>query len=105
MVAKRSTILSRPLFDPKDLDNETKINTAIKRNFIGEITDPLPEHCHYANLTDMLNFSRINFNKSISLNPKQNIDIETQVGSSVKLGEVAEVKNGELLTLKLFIKD
>ena len=63
-----------PLFDPKDLDNDTKINTAIKRNFIGEITDPLPEHCHYARLTDMLDFSRINFNKAISLNPKQNID-------------------------------
>ena len=63
-----------PLFDPDDLDDETKINTAIKRNFMGEITDPLPEHCHYAELTDMLNFSRTDFKKVISLNPKQQIE-------------------------------
>ena len=82
-----------PLFAPKDLDNDTKINTAIKRNFIGEITDPLPEHCHYANLTDMLDFSRIDFNKVINLNPKQNIDIETK-WDLVKLGKVVETQYG-----------
>ena len=31
-----------PLFDPQNLDNDRKINTAIKRNFMDEITDPLP---------------------------------------------------------------
>ncbi len=83
-----------PLFDPKDLlNNNEKINTAIKRNFIGDTTGPLPDHCHYANLTDMLDFTRIDFKKAISLNPKQNIDIETK-WDKVKLGEVAEVKNG-----------
>ena len=82
-----------PLFDPKDLDNSEKINTAIKRNFIGETTDPLPAYCHYAVLTDMLDFTRIDFNKVINLNPKQNTDIETQ-WELVKLGEVVEVRNG-----------
>ena len=82
-----------PLFDPKDLDNDTKINTAIKRNFIGETTDPLPEYCNYAKLTDMLDFSRTDFNKAINLNPQQNTDIETQ-WPLVKLGEIVEVKNG-----------
>ena len=75
-----------PLFAPNDLDNRQKINTAIKRNFIGETTDPLPEYCHYAELTDMLDFNRTDFNKAISLNPKQNIDIETK-WELVKLGE------------------
>ncbi len=78
-----------PLFDPKDPDNIAKINTAIKRNFIGETPDPLPEHCHYAKLTDMLNFSRVDFHKIISLNPQQNIDIETQ-WPLVKLGDEIE---------------
>ena len=82
-----------PLFDPNALDNSQKINTAIKCNFIGETTDPLPEHCHYAVLTDMLDFSRIDFNKVINLNPKQNTDIETQ-WELVKLGEVVGVRNG-----------
>ena len=76
-----------PLFDPQDLDNWTKINTAIKRNFIGESTDPLPEHCFYIKLTDMLNFSRVNFDKVIRLNPPQ--DIETQY-PLVKLGDAIE---------------
>ena len=84
--------ISTPLFDPEDLDNGTKINTAIKRNFIGEITDPLPEHCHYAELTDMLNFSRVDFDKVIRLNPPQ--DIETQY-PLVKLGdEIETIENG-----------
>ena len=82
-----------PLFDPKDLDDDTKINTAIKQNFMGETTDPLPEHCHYAKLTDMLNFNRIKFNKIINLNPMQNIDIETQ-WSSVKLRKVCNLQGG-----------
>ena len=83
-----------PLFDPKDLlNNNEKINTAIKRNFIGEITDPLPDHCHYANLTDMLDFTRIDFKKAISLNPKQNIDIETK-WELVKLREVCNLQGG-----------
>ena len=81
-----------PLFDPQDLENGTKINTAIKRNFIGEITDPLPEHCHYIKLTDMLNFSRVAFDKVIRLNPPQ--DIETQY-PLVKLGdEIETIESG-----------
>ena len=67
-----------PLFDPKDLDNSEKINTAIKRNFMGKTTDPLPEYCQYAKLTDMLDFNYTDFNKVISLNPQQNTDIETK---------------------------
>ena len=67
-----------PLFDPKDPENIEKINTAIKRNFTGKTTDRLPEYCNYAKLTDMLDFSRTDFNKSINLNPQQNTDIETK---------------------------
>ena len=83
-----------PLFDPKDPDNNVKINTAIKRNFIGPTTDPLPEHCHYAKLTDMLNFSRVDFDKIISLTPSQNTEIETQ-HPLVKLGtEIETIETG-----------
>ena len=82
-----------PLFDPKDPDNIAKINTAIKRNFVGETTDTLLEYCHYAKLTDMLDFSRVDFNKAISLNPKQNTNIETQ-WPLVKLGDVVETQYG-----------
>ena len=78
-----------PLFDPSDIDNDSKINMAIKRNFIGDIVDPLPKYCQYAKLTDMLNFSRVDFDKNINLNPQQNTDIETQ-WPLVKLGDEIE---------------
>ena len=81
-----------PLFDPNDLDNGSKINMLIKRNFIGT-TDPLPECCRYAELIDMLDFSRTDFNKAISLNPKQNTNIKTQ-WPLVKLGEVCSLQGG-----------
>ena len=61
----------------------------IRRNFIGEITDPLPEHCYYAKLTDMLDFSRVDFDKIISLIPLKNIEIETE-HPLVKLGDEIE---------------
>ena len=81
-----------PLFDPNDLDNDMKINTAIKNNFIGKPTDSLPEYCNYVKLTDMLNFSRVDFDKII--NPQQNIDIETQ-WPLVKLGdEIETIESG-----------
>ena len=82
-----------PLFNPKDLDNGIKINTAIKHNFSGETIDPLPEYCQYAKLTDILDFSRIDFNKAIDLNPKQNNDIETK-WELVKLGDKVNSING-----------
>ncbi len=78
-----------PLFDPKDPDNNAKINTTIKRNFIGETIDSLPEHCHYAKLFNMLNFNRVDFNKIISLTPSQHTKIETQ-HPLVKLGDEIE---------------
>ena len=76
-----------PLFDPKDLDSDSKINMAIKRNFIGETIELLPEHCHSTKLTDMLNFSRVDFNKIISLNPQRNIETQWPL---VKLGDEIE---------------
>ena len=84
--------ITTPLFDPEDLNNNSKINTVIKHNFIGEITDPLPEHCHHAKLADMLKFSRVDFDKVIRLNPPQ--DIETQY-PLVKLGdEIETIESG-----------
>ena len=86
-----------PLFDPQNLDNNQKINTAIKRNFIGETMDPLPEHCLYAELIDMLNFSRVDFDKAISLNPK--LQIEEKVRAGVNSGY--QMKNiDKVLTLE-----
>ena len=83
-----------PLFDPRDLNNDSKINMAIKRNFSGDIVDSLPEYCQYAKLTDMLNFNRTDFDKIISLNPQLNTNFETQ-WRLVKLGdEIETIESG-----------
>ena len=86
-----------PLFDPKNLDNTANINTAIKNNFIGEITDPLPERCHYAKLTDMLNFNRTDFDKAISLNLKLPVE---ETAQSVINSEYERKKIDRVLTLE-----
>ena len=85
--AKTVNDIITPLFDPKDLDDDSKINMAIKRNFIGETIELLPEQCHYTKLTDMLNFSLVDFDKIISLNPQQNIETQWPL---VKLGDEVE---------------
>lgn len=84
-----------PLFDPNKLNNNEKINSAIKSNFIGEISDQLPEHCRYANLTDMLEFSRIDFDKNLNLTPKLYINITNQL-PFVRLGdEIDTIETGK----------
>ena len=89
--------IATPLFDPNNLENDEKINTAIKRNFINETIDPLPEYCHYAKLTDMLDFSRKDFNKIISLNPK--LQMEEKVQAVANSGHQMKTI-GQVLTLE-----
>lgn len=86
-----------PLFDPCDLINDTKINTVIKENFIGNPTNSLPKYCQYSSLIEMLDFSRTDFNKAISLNPKRNIDIESK-WDMAKLGEICNLYQPRTIT-------
>jgi type I restriction-modification system DNA methylase subunit/restriction endonuclease S subunit len=83
--------INTPLFDPNNAYNEEKINFLILQNFLGERPqiENLPENCTYANLTDMLEFSRKDFNKALSLTPKISISINTK-WDLVKLGSVCE---------------
>ena len=82
-----------PLFDPQNLDNDTKINTAIKQNFTCKITEPLPEYCHYAKLPDMLNFSRVDFDKTISLNSKLQVaeTLQSVINSEYEMKKIDKV--------------
>lgn len=75
-----------PLFDPENLDNAGKINTAIKNNFNGKSGENLPEYCRYVNLTSMLDFGRVNFDKVININVPHNEDVATKY-ELVELGE------------------
>ena len=70
--------IQTPMFDPANPYNPEKINYAIQRNFEADTLTTLPEHCSYAPLTDMLDFSRVEFNKTFSLSPKKSFKIETK---------------------------
>lgn len=83
-----------PLYDPKNRDNNQKISYAISQNFLQKPIKELPEHCIYANLTDILDFSRKDFDKSFSLTLKKSIQIDTK-WELVKLEEVAEIISGQ----------
>ncbi len=95
-----------PMFDPNNRNNTEKINYLIQQNFGSEVQNlanvkqPIPEHLQpfvtYSRLEDLLDFGRKDFNKALSLSPKQNItniNIESK-WELVKLEEVAEIQSG-----------
>lgn len=60
------------LFDRENPHNETKINVLIKNAFLNntnQIPQELEKHAFKARLVEMLDFSRAEFNKAITLNP------------------------------------
>jgi len=81
-----------PLFNTKNINDKTKINYLIQQNFLGKKPSELKDFekykdlINYVNTEDILDFSRKNFNKTFSLNPKKNITIDTKL-ELVKLGE------------------
>jgi type I restriction-modification system DNA methylase subunit/restriction endonuclease S subunit len=58
--------ISTPLFNPADLEDAGKINSAIRANFNGE-NSINNEHINRIRLVDMLDFSGVKFEKTISL--------------------------------------
>ena len=62
-----------PLFDRENPQNPLKLNTLIKKAFLkienSQIPQELERHAFQARLVEMLDFSRAEFNKAITLNP------------------------------------
>jgi len=101
--------IETPLYNPKDLNDESKINTLIKKNFENKsfkIPENLTEFVKTSKLINMLDFSRVSFDKAISLNPNRNIDILTKYKkekiwdlilespkSKIQVWEAKEIKN------------
>ncbi|MCU0467893.1 MAG: N-6 DNA methylase [Arcicella sp.] len=90
------------LFDPNNPQNTSKINYLIQRNFQpnsngegwgGVIPENLQPFVSYANLTDLLDFSRKDFNKGFSLTPKKNTTIESK-WELVKLENIMNISRG-----------
>lgn len=82
------------LFDRENPRNETKINVLIKNAFLkienSQIPPELQPYARKARLVDMLDFTRAEFSKAISLNPKNTTTqnpFENSKFELVKLGE------------------
>lgn len=59
--------ITTPMFDPQNPQNPEKINYFIQQNFKGTPVTDLPDTCTYVDLTNMLDFSRVDFNKTFTL--------------------------------------
>ncbi len=99
-----------PLFNPRDRNDQTKINYLIQQNFSGNKINDLTDFeqykdlITYANVVDLLDFSRKDFNKAISLSSKKMITIETKwplvtVGDILEniKGNTTKISNEEIL--------
>ncbi len=73
--------IKTPLYDPHNKQNESYINYLINKNFRGErfeIQQELGNYVTQAPLISMMNFSRPDFGKSISLTPSKSIEFKTK---------------------------
>lgn len=71
-----NTIKTR-LFNPEDLNDEDKINTIIKDNFINSNIKN-NDYVHYIAPHDLINFERNTFDKSINLNINTKLEIKSK---------------------------
>lgn len=73
--------IQTPLFDPQNLANEEKINTLIRKNYLGEdvvVPEDLCEFVNIYNLQDMIEFTKTNFDKAIKTSVEYKINIESK---------------------------
>ena len=88
--------IDTPLYNPQNLEDNTKINKIIKENFEkGEFEIPyeLKEYVSSADLVDMLDFSRVEFNKAFGLSPAKKVEIKSR-WELVRLGNVVDILIG-----------
>lgn len=70
-----------PLFSPLDLSDKTKVNSLICGNFngsINDITEELGTVVHEYALADMLNFTRVDFDKELSTSVAYKLNFESK---------------------------
>ncbi len=85
-----------PLYDPENRYNPDKLNALIQDNFSGNalvIPEVLETYTSLVSLIDLLDFSRKDFDKHISLSVKKNVSIDSK-WDLVKLGEITTIESG-----------
>ncbi|MBU1216433.1 N-6 DNA methylase [bacterium] len=73
--------INTPLYNPQDIEDNSKINKIIKDNFSDIktfIPEELKEFVSRSKLVNMLDFNRVDFNKAIGLTPVKKLEIESK---------------------------
>ncbi|EJJ3309129.1 restriction endonuclease subunit S [Campylobacter coli] len=104
-----------PLFERDNPHNDFKLNTLIRKSFdntLDSIPQELQTYATKARLIDMIDFSKVEFNKAISLNPHSNDSHSVQSNpfanskyELVKLGEVCDLSNGYAFKSNEFVEE
>lgn len=100
-VTKGINQIKTPLFNPKDLSDVTKINSIIRASFAGE-TLINNEFVSFVKLTDMLDFSSVNFDKAFKTTPEKKIEIKSKY-PLLRLVEICgndNIRKGKSITQK-----
>ncbi|MEO1928632.1 MAG: restriction endonuclease subunit S [Nautiliaceae bacterium] len=88
--------IQTPLYNPKNLDDENKLNVII-RNFLEDkefrISEDLQKFVKVYNLTDMLDIKESEFNKVIRLKPKVVVKLSEKY-QNIKLGNIVDTIGG-----------
>lgn len=91
---KKLSDIDTMLYNPKNLDDEKKINSIIKKHFNNElcsIDKSLKEFANLVNLKDLINFDKANFDMAINLSVKNKIIL----GGKLKaIGDIAFIETG-----------
>ena len=85
--------IKTPLFNPNDLNDNNKINTVIKNNFENIEIDFDYDDSYYMKLTDMVDFSRAKFDKSVNLSINQVIELKSKYDVEF-LGNICDIHIG-----------
>lgn len=84
------------MYDEADRDNPGKINRCIAENFDGKLAAvpaELSDYVNTARLVDMLDFSRVMFEKQISLNAQRAFQVESK-WPLAKISDLVEIISG-----------
>ena len=102
LTATQLNAIQTPLYNPSNKQDAAKLNHYITENFLGKsfvLPESLKEFAHIARLKDMLDFSRRDFNKAISVTAKKIVELVSKWDIKL-LGEIASLMKGKSITQK-----
>lgn len=92
--------INTPLFNPKDLNDEAKINVLIRKNYEGKDTFDIPEELEdrvkIYSLADLLTFSNTEFDKVMKVKPIIALPKIETTYPTLQLGKVAPYINNKV---------